>query len=179
MQGALHSHPEMIITAPFWDNFDILRNNKVVKETDFPAWATRIKTVNEFFYPGTLRPLTKEEWLQKYGVRVYDEDIIEIQYVLRSSFRKLGLHDGNLLAPQLPFRPLLIELANLSPSGCGIYNKLLKQKSDARNNLTGREHLWHEELECTLKGPNSGHKFFDILGNRVPLTHVYIQNFDF
>ena len=30
-----------------------------------------------------------------------------------------------------------------------------------------------------LKGPNSGHKFFDILGNRVPLTHVYIQNFDF
>ena len=30
-----------------------------------------------------------------------------------------------------------------------------------------------------LKGPNSGHKFYDILGNRVPLTHLYIQNFDF
>ena len=38
---------------------------------------------------------------------------------------------------------------------------------------------WKFFYKQVLKGPNSGHKSFDILGNRVPLTHVYIQNFDF
>ena len=87
--------------------------------------------------------------LETYGINASDEDITEIKYILRSAFRKLGLPE-EIVAPQLPFRPLLIEVATLSPKGCNKYSKLLKQKSDTRTNLARIQLLWNEELECTL-----------------------------
>ena len=51
MQGAIFCHPEMILNAPFWDNSMILRNNRAIKKSAFPAIAKKINTIADFYKP--------------------------------------------------------------------------------------------------------------------------------
>ena len=150
MQGAIYSRPETILTAPFWDNIYFLRNNRAVKKGDFPVWASKIRTVNDFFHPGSSRFLNREDWLLIHGSEVKQEDITEVKYIILSSFNRVGLEDGKVIAPLLPFRPLLIDIANMVPKGCSYYSKLLRHKSDAMKSLSRREQKWQEELDCTF-----------------------------
>ena len=36
MQGAIHCHPENLFISPLWDNPFIVRNNKTLKQYDYP-----------------------------------------------------------------------------------------------------------------------------------------------
>ena len=150
MQGAIYCRPEIIMTAQFWDNSNLLRNNKPVSKNVFPAWADKIRTVNEFFYPGTTAFMNREEWLQIHGIEVREEDITEIKFIIKSSFNRFGLDIEKTPAPYFPFRPIIVEIANVVPKGCSYFSKLLKHRSDSKKSLENRERKWQEELDCTL-----------------------------
>ena len=59
MQGALFSYPEKIISAPFWDNPCISRNNRAIKKSSFPNIAMKINTISDFYIPSTGQLYTK------------------------------------------------------------------------------------------------------------------------
>ena len=79
-----------------------------------------------------------------------EEDVLEIRYILRQSFNRLGLQEESVSAPSLPYRPLLIEIAHKTQTGCNNYSKILKQRSDSKKNVSVPEKHWHTELNCTL-----------------------------
>ena len=59
MQGALFCHPEKLLYAPFWENPNILRNNKPIKTNAFPYLSEKIKTMSDFYKIGTSSFLSK------------------------------------------------------------------------------------------------------------------------
>ena len=150
MQGAISSYPEKLITAPFWDNRYILRNNLPITKAKLPVWSTAITNVCDFFESGSGRLKSKEDWYNNFGLVVSDADILEIKYILRQSFNRLGVRENTFLAPILPYRPLLIEIANTTTRGCNYYNKILKAVSDPKKNMNSREAKWNAELNCNL-----------------------------
>ena len=132
MQGALFSCPEKLMTAPFWDNRNILRNNVPISKPKLSVWSTIVANVCDFFEPGSGRMKAKEDWIDQFGIAVSDEDLLEVKYILRQSFNRLGLKEETVSAPSLPYRPLLIEIAHKTPTGCSFYSKILKQRSDSK-----------------------------------------------
>ena len=150
MQGALESCPEKIICAPFWDNTNILRNNRTIDKTNFPVLASKVLSVADLYNPGTTKVLTKHEWKDKFNIDVKEEDIVEIRLILKNSLNALGLNENVVMAPCLPYRPLLIEIANSSSKGCSYYCKLLKNKVNNQDAMNSREEKWHNELNYVL-----------------------------
>ena len=138
-------YPEKIVYAPFWGNPNILRGNKPMKEDMFPILATKVKNVADLYIPGTADILTRE-WMEKHRIIIPEEVVIEIRYILKQSINKLGLTELRINAPNLPYRPLLIEIINMSLKGCSFFNKLLQGKFRAQNRMHAREEKWHSEL---------------------------------
>ena len=149
MQGAMFCYPEKIVTAPFWGNPNILRGNRPIKKDMFPILANKVKNVADLYIPGTAEVLTRD-WMEMHNLIVAEEVILEIKYILKQTFNKLGLGELRISAPLLPYRPLLIEIANMSQKGCSHFCKLLKGKLCTPNIMRTREEKWHLELGYVL-----------------------------
>ena len=80
MQGAIFCNPEKILVAPFWDNPTITRNNKPIRKTAFPAVSCKINTISDFYRPGSVIKLSKDELEDTFGVEISDEVFIELHY---------------------------------------------------------------------------------------------------
>ena len=150
MQGAIFCYPEKIISAPFWDNPYISRNNRAIKRSSFPNIAMKIDTISDFYNPVTGQLFTKEQFEDRYGIEVDNNDYIEIKFIIKSAFINLGLRNENGILLTLPAQPLLIAILNMTKTGCGAYVRLLEKKSNLRRPLTKSEAKWHSELECTF-----------------------------
>ena len=85
MQGAIFCHPEMILNAPFWDNSMILRNNRAIKKSAFPAIAKKINTIADFYHPGSNILLSKFELENKYNLILNQNDFIELNHIIKLS----------------------------------------------------------------------------------------------
>ena len=150
MQGAIFCNPEKIIIAPFWDNPIIQKNNKPIKKSAFPEIAQKVRTVSDFYRPGSHEFLTKKEFDQKYQCEIGEDNLLEIHYILTTAKRGIGINDNNQIMNVLPFQPLLINMVNLTKKGCSIYSKFLKKKENLSTNLSHRENKWHLELQQTF-----------------------------
>ena len=148
MQGALFSYPENIVIAPLWDNPQITRNNKPLKKSSFPGVSKKMSTISDFYHPGTIIYLTREEIEQKYMIIMTDENYIEFKYIFKLARRNLGLCEEVRTPTFYPFQPLLINVANLVKRGCNVYYKLLRKKINLKTTLVEREDKWHRELNC-------------------------------
>ena len=146
MQGALFCYPEKIITAPFWDNPSILQRNKAVKKSSFRNISTKIRTISDFYSPGTNQLYSKDQFESRYRLEISNEDFVELKYIIKVAFRKLGLGDDDNICNFLPYQPLLLNILNLTKSGCTAYRKLLKKKSNLSRSQTKSEGKWHLEL---------------------------------
>ena len=147
MQGAIFCHPDKIFVAPFWDNPIITRNNKAIKPSSFPTFSHKIKTISEFFQAGSNNLLTKLELENTYKIEISEESLLEINYIINTTFRSLGINQMNFVAPFLPIQPLLINISNVSKKGCGSFSKFLKKKTNLNSQLVDREAKWHSELQ--------------------------------
>ena len=150
MQGALFCYPEKIFTAPFWDNPNILQNNKAVKKLSFINISSKIKTISDFYEPETSRLFTKDQFENAHNLQINNDDFIELNYIIKSALRKLGLQDNHDICTFLPSQPLLIDILSLTKKGCSTYSKLLRKKSILTRNHSKPENKWHRELGCTF-----------------------------
>ena len=151
MQGALFCYPEKIVSAPFWDNPSISRNNRAIKTTIFPSLAMKISTIADFYIPNTSQLYTKEQFEVRYDVELSDNDFTELKYIIKTAFANLGLrNENNNIFVHLPTQPLLIAILNLTKSGCSTYSKLIRKKSNLSRTQYKSERKWHIELGCTF-----------------------------
>ena len=150
MQGALFCNPKKIFTAPFWDNLIIQQNNKAIKKTSFAHISTKIKTISDFYYPGTSQLYSKEQFESRHNLKINNEDFVELKYIIKLSYKSLGLHHDHNICTFLPAQPLLLSILRLTKKGCNIYSKLLKKKSNLNRTQTKSESKWHRELDCTF-----------------------------
>ena len=114
MQGAIFCHPENIINAPIWENPLITRNNKPIKMTAFANLSEKIKTMSDFYHPGTSILYTKDELESIYSMTITQESYIELKYIFHISCRKLGLNVSCPTPIYRPSQPLLIQIANVT-----------------------------------------------------------------
>ena len=147
MQGAIFCYPENILVSPFWDNPEILRINKPIKSADFPGLSENIKTLADFYICGTNNFLLKADLESKYNVKVTDDDLRELHYIVTTTKQKLNLSPDTITEPSYPYQPLLMSIINLTKKGCGAYYKLLKKKQQLSNTTRIRESKWHTELD--------------------------------
>ena len=164
MQGALFCNPEKIITAPFWDNPLILRNNKAIKYSTFPSLFNKISSIADFYRPGTCTFYTREELMNVFNTDISPETLIEIHFIIKSARRKLGLQNDISTEIVYPFQPLLINLANLTNKGCNVYYRVLRKKNNIKTTLSTRESKWHNELGCTF-GIDFWNKTYNLTSN--------------
>ena len=161
MQGGIFCHPEKIFNAPLWDNSMISRNNKAIKASSFPNFSHKIKTISDFFEGGSHNLLSKIDLENKYQIELSEENILEMHYIIKTTFRSLGIDQRNFLSPCLPTQPLLINLANISKKGCRAYSKFLKKEKNLKTSMTNREEKWHAELQ-TVFGVNFWNKTYSL-----------------
>ena len=150
MQGALFCYPEKLLVSPFWDNPIISQNNKAIRKSSFPQIANKIKILSDFYIPGTCQLYSRLELENRYGINISEEDFVELSYIIKTAFRKLGLRDNHGICNHLPYQPLLISIINLTKSGCNVYNRLVTKKSNLRQTMTKQETKWHTELGCVF-----------------------------
>ena len=150
MQGAVFCHPEKILIAPFWDNPMIKRNNKAIKSSTFPEISQKIKTISDFYKNGSSNKLSRVELENTFRVMISDETLIEMHFIIDTSFRALGLNVKNFKSPHLPCQPLLINVLNMSKKGCSVYSKFLKKKKNLNSPVVERETKWHTELQTVF-----------------------------
>ena len=148
MQGALFCYPEKILTAPFWDNPSVLQRNKAIKKSSFKNISSKIRTISDFYIPGTNQLYSKDQFENRYRIQISVEDFIELKYIIKLSYKNLGLKDDNTTYIFLPTQPLLLNVLNLTKSGCSAYRKLLRKKSNLNRSQTKSENKWHLELNC-------------------------------
>ena len=150
MQGAVFCHPEKIFVAPLWDNPIISRNNKAMKTSAFPNLSHKMKTISDFYNPGSKTMFTKQEIENKYQIVLSEDCLLELHYIIRTTKRSLVIDESSSEPIFLPFQPLLINIANLAKKGCNLYCKFLKKKRNLSSTQSEREFKWHTELQATF-----------------------------
>ena len=110
MQGALFCYPEKLITAPFWDNPQITRNNRAIKKSTFPTLSHKINSIIDFYHPGTCTLYTREELMNTYNVLLTQETLTELHYIIKKAWRSLGLRENISFENTYPFQPFLINI---------------------------------------------------------------------
>ena len=150
MQGALFSCPESLVFSPFWENPYITRNNKTIKDQNFPMLKNKIRMVSDLFHPVSGHLLSKTELNNTLTIDIDQDTVTEVHHIIKCAFRTLGLNNDFKPSIVLPCRPLLIQTANLSQKGCNLYTKLLNKREASKVSLENRENRWHTELNVTF-----------------------------
>ena len=146
LEGTAFCFPEKILSSPFMYNNLILRNNKVIKERDFPEIIDKVSTMSDFYKPGTIQLLPWQEFCEKYTCNISQEKFIDIRYILNLSVQKLKISSNRLIPANKPLKPLLVDIALLCSKGCSSYYKILRKKAVFSNKIYLREDKWHNEL---------------------------------
>ena len=116
--------------------------------TAFANISAKIKTMSDFYHPGTTTLYTKDELV--YSITISRESYIELKYIFHIACRKLRLSDSCPMLNFRPSQPLLIHIANKTIKGCSVYYKFLRKKLNLKTNLSVRENKWHNELGQNL-----------------------------
>ena len=145
-EGAAFTYPEKLLSSPFFHNNLVLRNNKVIKEGNYPEIVDKVTSLSDFFNPGTNQLLQRAEFCERHGSNISEEKYIEIRYVIKLAIQKLKISINRLYPAYYPQKPFLIDLVLLSNKGCQPYYSLLRKKFTLSNNIYKRENKWHEEL---------------------------------
>ena len=146
--GAAFSYPEKLLSSPFFHNNLILRNNKAVKESNYPELKGKISSISDFFIPETTQIMQWADFCERRACNISEQKYIDIRYVINLAIQKLKIPQARLLPACYPQKPLLIDLALLTNKGCRPYYLLLQTKNILKNRIYKRENKWHEELGC-------------------------------
>ena len=75
MEGAVFCQPQRILSAPFFENTMIGRNGKPLKSKSYPDISRNIKTVSDFYVPGTTLFKSKSELKNSCSIRINHETL--------------------------------------------------------------------------------------------------------
>ena len=147
IDGATFCHPDAILSAPFFDNKLVMRNNRTVRHCDFPELPNKIILISDFFVPGTVQLLDRESFCALHNCNIDQFKYIDIRYIITLAIQKLRVPTHRLIPAHRPQYPLLISTALLTTKGCGRYYQILQRRSILDNKIWKRENKWNEELE--------------------------------
>ena len=97
----------------------------------------KIKSVIDLLNPQTGKILRKHEIEEKYFIAIDEETVTQLHFILKSAYKSISLDYEHQATIDLPSRPLLIRIANMTNKGCSMYSKLLKKKATATTTLSG------------------------------------------
>ena len=149
-EGAAFCYPEKFLSTPFFHNNLVMRNNKVVKEVDFPELSGKIETISDFYIPGTTTLFQWVDFCDHYECNISEEKFIDIRYIITLAVQKLKISSNRLIPASRPIKPILIDIALMCTKGCRPYYLLLRKKNIILNKIYKRESKWHQELGYNL-----------------------------
>ena len=76
-----------------------------------------------------------------------------MRFILKSSFDKLGFEIDIIPFVELPYQPLIVNIATSTRKGCSSYYKLIRKKKQLTRTQATRENKWHVELNKTYGVP--------------------------
>ena len=146
MQGAVTTTPEKLVLSSLWENPQILRNDKIIPKSSFQYLQSKIRNIADLFVAGTNTLCSREVLENKFSLEIDEASFTELRYIVLSSFSKVGIDQDNLPTINLPYQPLLVNIANSTKTGCSRYYALLRNSKNLGNMLNSRESRWHSEL---------------------------------
>ena len=94
--------------------------------------------------------MTKDDFCERYGTNISVEKFIDLRYIITLALQKLKFPQDKLIGAMSPYKPLLIDIAQLTTKGCSSYYKILTMKKSLNNCNSTRELKWHNELNVRL-----------------------------
>ena len=149
-EGAAFCFPEKLLLSPFFHNNLVRRNNKVVKENDYPELVGKVSTLSDFYFPATSNLMQWADFCEHNRCAISEEKYIDVRYVLTLAVQKLGISSNRLIPAIHPQKPFLIDLALMTNKGCRPFYLMLRKKTILSNNVPKRERKWHQELGANL-----------------------------
>ena len=146
MQGAIYCYPEKILMAPILENPLFQQNNKPIKYTSFPSFVGKNLILADFFACGTNRMLNLDQFIANTGCALTEEQFTELKYIFTTTFRIIGLRVQTMQRLERPLQPLLINIANITKSGCNRYYRMLVKNNALESTAQLRERKWNLEL---------------------------------
>ena len=116
---------------------------------------------------------TREELLAKDNTVISQETLVEIHYIIKNARRNLGLQVDISSEIVLPFQPLLMNIVNLTKTGCSVYYRMLRKKTNLKTTLSARENKWHLELGCTF-GVDFWNRTYSLV-SKIKFENKYLQ----
>ena len=153
MEGALFCFPKKLLISSFWGNPAVTRNDKPIKQFNFPNLFPKIKTLADFFDANTNNFSSKNDLEFRHGINLEENEYIELRFIIKSSFEKLGLQINKVPIIELPYQPLIVNIATLTHKGCNSYYKLIRKRKNLTRTQAVRENKWHVELNKTFGVP--------------------------
>ena len=144
--GAAFCVPEKILSMTFFHNNLVLRNNKTIKENNYPELIGKVTTLSDFYSPSSTQLMPWADFCERYDCNINIEKYIDIRYVITLAVQKVGIPTNRLIPSNNPQKPFLIDIALSSNKGCGRYYQFLRKKSILNNKIHKRESKWHQEL---------------------------------
>ena len=169
IEGATFCFPEKLLTLPFMHNNFIMRNNKTIRDRDFPEIINKVSTISDFYTPGTNQLLQWQDFCKLFNCNISEEKYIDIRYILKLAVQKLKISSNRLIPANKPIKPFLIDLALMCNKGCSTYYKILRKKAVLSSRIYLRENKWHTEL-----GSSFSVDFWNKI--RTLCSKIYIDN---
>ena len=91
-----------------------------------------------------------EDFCLRYFCRISFEKFIDIRYIIKLGFQKLGVSPSRFYNAEYPQKPFLIDIALSTKRGCSAYYKILNHTAWQQKRMHLREKKWHEELDMLL-----------------------------
>ena len=177
IRGALLSDPNKIIIAPIWENPAVTRNNKQLKDINYPDLVGKVNQIADFFKPNTNLLYSKQEFELRHTATLTDDSFTELRYIIVSSIRKVGLNYENIPPVLLPLQPLIVSLVTRFKKGCSIFYRHSRKAKSLTNLTADREDKWHKELNKTygIEFWNSTYKLVAGIANDNALKWMQYQ----
>ena len=107
----------------------------------------------DFFDANSNHFSSKNDLEFRHGINLEENEYIELRFIVKSSFEKLGLQFNKVPIIELPYQPLIVSIATLTRKGCNSYYKLIRKRKNLTRTQAVRENKWHVELNKTFGVP--------------------------
>ena len=132
--------------APILDNPLFQKNHKPIKNTSFPSFVGKNIILADFFACGKTSMLNRDQFITNTGCALTQEQFTELKFIFSTTFRIIGFNVHRMQTIERPLQPLLINIANITKSGCNRYYRMLIKSNALESTAQIRERKWNLEL---------------------------------
>ena len=148
-KASIYCFPYRLLMFPFWENPFVLSESKPMCQNQFANLGKTLKYTFEFFNPKTGIRLSKRDLNIKFKTRLTDNKFAILKTSIDEALEKVGLNKDIKFTYEMPIRPGILEIANISQKGTKPFYNLIRERYKTSNHIHLREAKWHKILGCT------------------------------